>query len=164
MRRKTSMDELIIRPALEEDAPTVCSFIKQLAEYEKMSDMVTVNDEIIRRLLAEEKAINALIAEKNGLPVGFAVYNFYLLSTFSGRRIMYLEDLFLIPSERGKGTGRKLIAELCRIAVEKNCLKIEWKCLDWNVTSIEFYKKIGAVSDNGWLTFTLSEKNFSDFS
>lgn len=153
------MNNITIRKADERDAQTVCDFIKKIAEYEKMSDKVVVNTEDIKEMISE-KSIEVIFAENNNVAVGFAIYNFYLLSTFSGRKVMYLEDIFIDENQRGNGIGKILMQTLCKTAKEKNCCKIEWKCLEWNKNSIKFYESIGAVADNGWLTFTLTENKF----
>ncbi len=154
------MSETIIRQVRESDCEDIVILMKMLADYEKMSEDMTATPEDIRKMMFEDHSLDAIIAVNDGKAIGMASFNFYILSTFSGKRVMYLEDLFIIESERGSGLGKRMMKELCRIAKEKDCMKMEWKCLDWNKTSIGFYNHIGATSNNGWLTFSLPSDKF----
>jgi GNAT superfamily N-acetyltransferase len=144
----------LIRSAVESDLPLVLSFIKALAAYEKMSDEVLATEEILRQSLFVEHHAEALIAEAEGRPVGFAVF-FHNFSTFLGRPGLYLEDLFVQPEQRGRGIGRALLERLERIAADRHCGRMEWSCLNWNKPSIDFYLSLGARPMSDWTVYRL---------
>lgn len=145
-----------IREAVREDAPVIFGFIRAIAEYEKMSDEVEGSSTAIERVMFDEHQAGALLAEVDGVPVGFALYCFNF-STFKAKHGLYLEDLFVNPEYRGKGYGKALLLALCRIAREKDCGRMEWCCLDWNTPSIEFYRNLGARAMSEWTTYRLDE-------
>jgi GNAT superfamily N-acetyltransferase len=150
-------EELIIKKAGEDDAETVLFFIKQLAEYEKLSHQVTATEEtLINNLFSENSNTHAILAYYKNKPIGFALY-FYNFSTFLGKRGIYLEDLFVLPEMRGKGFGKKMFLHLISIAKENNCGRFEFSVLDWNEPSIKFYKNLGAASMDDWTTFRIDE-------
>lgn len=141
------------------DVPVILSFIRQLAEYEKLSDAVTATEEVLRETLFGPRAVaEVLIGRLDTSPVGFALF-FHNFSTFLGRPGIYLEDLFVIPEMRGRGFGRALLAELARLAVERECGRLEWSVLDWNEPAIRFYKNLGAVPMDEWTTFRVTGDN-----
>jgi GNAT superfamily N-acetyltransferase len=147
---------LHIRTATPSDVPIILQFIRELAEYEKLSDQVTATESLLHEnLFASQPVAFALIAEIDDTPAGFALY-FYNFSTFVGRPGIYLEDLFVRPSARGKGVGRALLTELARIAVERKCGRLEWAVLDWNTPAIGFYKKLGAAPMDDWTVFRVA--------
>ncbi len=146
-----------IRIAEIEDAKLILDFIKQLAEYEKLLDEVTANEElIIKYFFNNSKIVECLIAEYNDIPVGFAVF-FHNFSTFKGKPGLYLEDLFVNPNMRGKGIGKALLIELAKIAKERDCARFEWSVLDWNQSAIDFYRSLGAVPMSDWTIFRMDE-------
>src|SRR4051812_26600864 len=127
-----------IRPATRTDIPQILQFIRELAEYEKLSDHVTATEELLHQhLFGPLPVAECLIAELDQTPAGFAL-SFPNFSTFLGRPGIYLEDLFVRPSARGKGVGRALLTHLAKIAVERNCGRLEWAVLDWNAPAIGF--------------------------
>ena len=145
-----------IRPAIPKDIPQILQFICELAEYEKLSDQVTATESLLRQnLFGPRPVAEALIAELDSIPVGFALF-FHNFSTFVGRPGIYLEDLFIRPEARGKGVGRALLGELAKLAVERNCGRLEWSVLDWNTPAIGFYKKLGAVPMDEWTVFRVT--------
>jgi GNAT superfamily N-acetyltransferase len=145
-----------IRPAVESDVALVLSFIRELAEYERLAQEVVATEANLRRsLCGEHPAAHAVIALLDGMPVGFAVY-FFNFSTFVGRPGLYLEDLYVRPAARGRGVGRSLLAHLARIAVERGCGRMEWAVLDWNEPAIRFYRSLGASPNEEWTTYRLS--------
>lgn len=149
------MGDFAIRPAIESDIPALLSLITQLAEYEKLSHAVVATENDLRRsLFGSHPVTEALIGESDGKPVAFAVF-FHNYSTFLGRPGLYLEDLFVVPECRGTGFGRAMLAQLAKIAIERNCGRFEWSVLDWNEPAIEFYKKLGAVPMDEWTVFRL---------
>lgn len=144
------------RPAAPGDEELILDFIRALAEYEHMSDQVVATPELLREWIFEKQKAEVVFAEVEGKPVGFALF-FHNFSTFLGRAGLYLEDLFVLPEERGKGYGKGLLTELARIAVERGCGRLEWACLDWNRPSIEFYtKKMKATPMEEWTVYRLS--------
>lgn len=151
---------VIIRPAEERDIPAIVRLTKELAEYEKLSEFCTITEEMFSRLIFEEHSLNVLAAEQDGITLGIASYYFYKISTFSGKKVLYLEDLYILPEFRGMGIGRKFFDELKMIAKNSGCGKIEWKCLKWNEPSIAFYEKIGGTQDNEWITYNIPNDEF----
>jgi GNAT superfamily N-acetyltransferase len=145
-----------IRKADVNDVPLILEFIQSLAEYERLRDACTATEERLRTTLFSEKpAAEVIIAEASGEPVGFALF-FPNYSTFLAQRGIYLEDLFVKPEARGKGVGLALLSALARIAVERNCGRLEWAVLDWNQLAIDFYRRIGAVPLDDWRIFRMT--------
>lgn len=145
-----------IAAATEADLPHILSFIKGLAEYERLSHQVTATEEILREtLFGQKKLAEVLIARYSGEPAGFALF-FHNYSTFLGRPGIYLEDLFVLPEFRKKGIGKALFASVARLAVERKCGRFEWAVLDWNKSAIGFYESMGAVCLDDWKIFRLA--------
>ena len=144
------MSELTIRPATADDAGLIIHFIEALAEYEKLSHEAKADEaDILRDLFGAEPKVFCEIAEWAGEPVGFTLW-FYTYSTFQGRHGIWLEDLFVDPSMRGKGIGKALLINLARRCVAEGLGRFEWWVLDWNEPSIEFYKAQGGVMQDEW--------------
>ena len=147
----TPSSTVTVRPATPADSALILSFIRDLAEYEKLLDSVEATDaHIAAALFGENPRAFADIAEVDGEPVGFALW-FYNFSTFVGRHGIYLEDLFVRPSARGAGAGKALLANLARRCVEENLGRLEWSVLDWNAPAIAFYDSLGAASMDEWV-------------
>jgi GNAT superfamily N-acetyltransferase len=145
-----------IEPATERDVPVILWLIKGLAEYERLSDHVTATEERLRAsLFGAARDAEVVIAYAGSTPVGFALF-FHNYSTFLGQRGLYLEDLFVVPEWRGKGAGRLLLQHLARVAIERNCGRVEWAVLDWNMPAIKFYKRLGARPMDDWTVFRLA--------
>ena len=144
-----------IRAAQRKDVPLILSFIKGLAEYEKMLSEVTASKEDIRRSLFEEKGAEVLIAQWQDKPVGFALF-FENYSTFLGKKGIHLEDLFVLPDMRGKGFGKALLQAVAKETVSRGGGRLEWACLNWNAPSIAFYRSMGATPLSDWTTFRLT--------
>ena len=159
--RVTKVAGCIIREATAKDVELVLSFIKRLAQYEKLEDQVTVTLETLYDSLFVKKAAKAIIADLQGMPVGFAVY-FHNFSTFLGRAGIYLEDLYVRPEYRGRGYGKGLIRRLAALAVERGCGRLEWWCLDWNQPSIDFYLSLGAEPMSDWTVYRIAGKTLTD--
>ena len=141
---------LQLRDATEADLGLVMRFIRALAEYEKLLHEVTTTEAELRRFLFGEPCrAEALIAEWDGVPVGFAVW-YYSFSTFNGLPSLYVEDVFVEPAQRGRGIGRAIFAHLAARALAEGCGRMEWSVLDWNAPSIAFYRSIGARPREGW--------------
>lgn len=149
--------ELSLRKALESDSALIAAYLKKLAEYEKLSEYCNVTEFQIQALMREENGLNALIAEADGTPIGVMVYYFYKIATFSGKRVLYVEDVFIDPEYRRYGAGQMLFDRIKAIGKEQVCARIEWKCLDWNTSAQDFYKKIGGKCESDeWLTYTIN--------
>ena len=140
------------RFANENDSRLILKFIRSLAKYEKMEDEVVATEALLREQLFEKKKAEVLYVMDGSTEVGFALF-FHNFSTFLGRAGIYLEDLYVRPSYRGKGYGKALLRELAHIAVTRGCGRLEWSCLDWNQPSIDFYKSIGAVPMDEWTVY-----------
>jgi GNAT superfamily N-acetyltransferase len=141
---------LSIRPARPGDAPLAFAFVRELAEYEKLSHEVEATEAMIdASLFGPTPRVFCDIAEWNGAPVGFALW-FLNFSSFRGRSGIYLEDIFVRPSARGKGIGKALLQHLARRCVAEDWARLEWSVLDWNTPSIAFYKSQGAVLMDEW--------------
>ena len=152
----TKSADLRLRFATDGDTPLILEFITSLAEYENLAHEVTANEDSLREsLFGDRKYAEVLIAEYRGIPAGFALF-FHNYSTFLGRPGIYLEDLFVKPVFRGKGIGRELLSCLARIAVDRNCGRLEWWVLDWNESAIEFYKGMGGQPMDEWTVFRIT--------
>ena len=147
---------LTIRPARPDEAGLVLAFIKELAEYERLSHEVVAGEkEIAETLFCANPKVHGLICEDGDTPVGFAVY-FFNYSTWQGRHGLYLEDLYVSPEHRGKGAGMALLRQLARIAVDRDCGRFEWSVLDWNTRSIALYDRLGARPQSEWIRYRLT--------
>ncbi|TME97756.1 MAG: GNAT family N-acetyltransferase [Chloroflexi bacterium] len=145
-----------IRPATPNDVPTVASLIRALSQYEKLAHEVTMTEDKLRlSMFGPRPYAEALLAEEDGTPVGFALF-FHNYSTFLAQPGLYLEDLYVLESHRGKGIGKALLVHLAKIAVERNCGRMEWAVLDWNVDAIGFYEKLGAKPNSEWTVYRLT--------
>jgi GNAT superfamily N-acetyltransferase len=138
-----------IRPATHADVPQILAFVRELAEFEREPDAVVATEAMLERALFEEGSAEALMAELDGAPVAFALF-FHNFSTWTGKKGLYLEDLYVTPSARGKGVGTALLAHLARVARDRDCARFEWAVLDWNQPAIDVYRKIGAVGMDEW--------------
>jgi GNAT superfamily N-acetyltransferase len=139
-----------VRVATLADAPLILSFIRELADYERLLHEVEATEADIRRdLFGENPRSFCEIAEHEGRPVGFALW-FYNYSTFRGRAGIYLEDLFVRPEARGEGAGKALLAKLAKRCVDADLGRLEWAVLNWNTPSIEFYDSLGASKKDDW--------------
>ena len=149
--------ELTFRFAERGDTPLILKFIKDLAEYEKMSDEVIATEEILENWIFDKGRAEVIFAVAEGQEVGFALF-FHNFSTFLGRAEIYLEDVFVKPEYRGRGFGRAIMKKLAQIAAERGCGRFEWWCLDWNTPSIGFYKSLGARPMEDWTVYRLEGK------
>jgi GNAT superfamily N-acetyltransferase len=147
---------LEIRAATVDEVPLILGFVRELAEYERLSDQVSATEESLKAtLFGERPAAEVLIARRDGEPAGFALY-FQNYSTFLGKPGIYLEDLYVKPAQRGHGIGRALLTRIAALAVERGCGRFEWAVLDWNEPAIGFYRKLGARPLDDWTVFRLS--------
>jgi len=151
-----------IERATERDVPLILRLIKDLAEYERMSDEVVATEQGLREsLFGARPAAEVIIAYAGDTPAGFALF-FHNYSTFVGKHGLYLEDLFVVPEFRGHGYGRELLQKLAAIAVERGCGRFEWSVLDWNEPAIGFYKKLGARLMDAWKIFRVTGDALAD--
>jgi GNAT superfamily N-acetyltransferase len=150
------MSEISIVPAGETDIPVILEMIRGLAEYEKLSHVVTATEARLRRtLFGPRPAAEVMLGYLGEECAGFALF-FPNYSTFLARPGIYLEDIYVKPHARGNGLGLALLKEIARLAVERDCGRVEWSVLDWNEPSIQFYRKLGAVAMDEWTTFRLN--------
>jgi len=139
-----------IRTAARADVPLILRLVRELAEFEREPDAVKATAPMLEEaLFGERPAAEALIAEVEGEPVGFALF-FHNFSTWTGRRGIYLEDLYVTPAARGAGVGTALLRHLAGLALDRGCARFEWAVLDWNEPAIAFYRAMGAVGMDEW--------------
>lgn len=149
---------LSIRFVTEKDVPLILQFIKDLAEYENRSDEVVITEDILHDWIFTRKKLEAVLAEYDNVPVGFATF-YDVFATFSGEACIFIEDVYVKPEMRGKGFGKEILKFLAELAEDKGCGTMEWHCLKWNKPSIDFYHSIGAVELEAWDTFRLAGDN-----
>ncbi len=156
MTVSTKIDDFFIRKAEKADVSLVLDFIKKLAAFERLShEVVATEEQLAKYLFGEEQVAEVVFGYYRDVPVGFALY-FYNFSTFLAKPGIYLEDLYVLEEQRGMGFGKALLTYLARLAVEKDCGRLEWAVLDWNEPSIEFYKSLGANVMDEWLVNRLT--------
>ena len=163
MNLSTSIDNFVLRGTTKDDSPLILNLIMELAEYEKLAHEVVATVETLKETLFGESAYaEVFIGEFEGAPVGYALF-FHNFSTFTGRPGIYLEDIYVKPEMRGKGFGKCMLAYIAKLAVERNCTRVEWSVLDWNEPSIQFYRSIGAIPMDGWTTQRLHGEALANF-
>lgn len=152
----TNSPDVTIRFAIEDDVALILSLIKGIAEYEKLLHEVVATEELLKNnLFGERRTAEVILAFYKNEPAGFALF-FHNFSTFLGKPGIYLEDLFVLPELRGKGIGKILLTYLGKLAIERDCGRVEWSVLDWNEPAINFYKKLGARPMDGWTVFRVT--------
>ena len=156
------MSEISFRPAERGDCGLILEFIRRLAEYERLGDEVVATPELLEEWIFDRDAAKVVFALCDGVEAGFALY-FHNFSTFLGRAGIYLEDLYVLPSFRGRGLGVGLIRYLARECVRLGCGRLDWACLDWNRPSIDFYLSLGAAPQDGWTTYRLTGARLEEF-
>ena len=150
-----------VRPAEKRDVGVIMGFIKELAEYEGLAHEVVADEASLERFLfGEHPVAEALIAEFQTTPIGFALY-FTTFSTFVGRPGLYLEDLYVRTNMRGKGVGTLLLQHVARLARERGCGRLEWSVLNWNKPAIRFYEALGARAMDDWTVYRLTDDHLS---
>jgi GNAT superfamily N-acetyltransferase len=154
--------KLQFRKATRDDIPLILSFIRELAEYERLSHEVTATEEILARsLFGEREAAEVVFAIADGVEVGFALW-FHNFSTFVGKPGLYLEDLYVKPEFRKKGIGKALMEFCIKTARERDCGRMEWWVLKWN-PAIKFYEQMGAIPMDEWVVYRLTEEKIRGF-
>lgn len=152
-----------MRPATRADLGQILTFIRELAEYEKLLDHCTATElDLDVHLFGEHPKAEVIIAEWEGAAAGFALF-FHTFSTFLGQPGIYLEDLYVRPELRGKGMGKALLLQLARLAQLRGCGRVEWSVLNWNEPSIGFYESLGATRLEDWSVFRLSGEALENF-
>lgn len=147
--------EILFRQAVKEDIHLIFKFIKELAEFEKMSDVVIATEKSLEKnLFGEHRYAEVILAIADGKEVGFVLF-FHNFSTFVGKPGLYIEDLFVRPEYRSKGLGKMLIRECARLALERDCGRMEWWVLNWNPAR-RFYEQLGAKAMDEWVTYRLT--------
>lgn len=158
---ETKKEDFKIRIAEEKDINLILNFIKELASYEELLHEVVATEELLRESLFQRKAAEVIIGEYKGEAIGFALF-FHNFSTFLGKPGLYLEDLYIRPEMRGRGYGKTILSFLAKLALERNCGRFEWWCLDWNEPSIKFYKSIGAEPMDEWTVYRVHGNALTD--
>ena len=147
---------LTIRRAGHKDSGLILGFIKELARFERAEHEVLATEEVISEsIFGRDSTAHALICEKDGNPIGFAVY-FFNYSTWLGKNGLYLEDLYISQAERGSGAGKAMLKHLAKIALEKECGRFEWSVIDWNEPAIKFYESLGAKPQEEWIGYRVT--------
>ena len=147
-----------IRSAERCDVPLILAFVRKLAEYERLLHVVVATEaDVVRDLFGANPRVFCDLAFWEGAPAGFALW-FHNYSTFRGRHGLYLEDLFVEPSYRGRGIGKALLRHLAQRCQADGLARLEWQVLDWNAPSIAFYKSLGAVAVDDWTVFRLTDE------
>ena len=154
-------DKYCFRFADENDCTLILRFIRGLAEYERMADDVSADEDLLRHWLFEERSAEVLFVLEDGKEAGFALF-FHNFSTFLGKPGLYLEDLFVFPEYRGKGYGKALLRKLAGIAVERGYGRMEWTCLDWNTPAIDFYRSMNAHPLEDWTIYRLAGEDLKN--
>lgn len=149
--------KLKFRFAERKDTSLILHFILELAKYEKLEHEVVATEELLENWIFNKQKAEVLFAMQNDKEIGFALF-FHNFSTFLGRAGIYLEDLYIMPEYRGKGYGKGLLKKLAQIAVERGCGRLEWWCLDWNQSSIDFYLSMGAEQMSDWTVYRITGK------
>ncbi len=145
-----------IRSAAAADIPQILAFVRELADYERLSHMVSATETGLREaLFGVHPGAEVVLAFESDVPVGFAVY-FHNFSTFLGMRGLWLEDLFVRPAYRGRGYGKALLLHVAATAMERGCGRFEWSVLDWNEPSIRFYQSLGAQPLEDWTIYRVT--------
>lgn len=152
---------LVLRPGERKDVPVIAELIRGLAHFEKLEHEVSMTEERLgANLFGPHRYAETLIALEDDQAVGFALF-FHNFSTFLAKPGIYLEDLFVVPEHRGRGVGRALLKGLARLAVERECGRLEWSVLDWNQEAIAFYERLGARPNSEWTIYRLTGEALS---
>ena len=162
MSFSASLPDFEIRPATIEDVSLILSFIKKLADYEKLAHDVVATEESLREtLFNSRKTAEVAIGYFQNKPIGLVLF-FHNYSTFLGRPGLYIEDLFVDECYRGRGFGAALLRYVARLAIERNCGRLEWSVLDWNKPAVDFYTKLGAVPMSDWTVFRVTGQSLAN--
>ncbi len=159
MPRSKKSPALRVRPGTVRDIPAILSLVRGLAKYERLTRYCRVNTKRFRRDgFGRHRYFETLLCTRVGRPIGVAVY-YFAYSTFACEPVLFIEDLFVVPEERGTGAGKAMMCALARIAVRKGCGQMEWIVLGWNTPAIRFYARLGARLDRTWILTRLTDAN-----
>lgn len=153
--------KLSFRYAERKDTALILKFIKDLARYEQLENEVVATEEVLEEWIFEKEKAEVIFAVVEDQEIGFALF-FHNFSTFLGRAGIYLEDLYVMPENRGRGYGKGILQKLAQIAVERGCGRLEWWCLDWNKPSIDFYLSLGAEPMSDWTVYRIAGDTLKD--
>lgn len=156
----TNIENFKLRETTKEDVGLILSLIKEIADYEKMSNEVIATEESLIQSIFIDNRAEVVIGELNGETIGYALY-FFNYSTFIGRAGLYLEDIYIKPQFRANGLGKEIFRFLGKVAKENGCKRMEWTCLDWNKSSIKFYESLGAIPMGEWTVHRLRENEIN---
>ena len=154
----TKYENFKLIEATKSDCQVILDLIYGIAKYEKMTDQVTATVESLHDSLFVKKRAKVVLAYENSKLIGYMLY-FFNYSTFTGGANIYLEDLFIYEEYRHKGYGKEMLRVLAQIALDNDAKRIDWVCLDWNKSSLDFYKSIGAQKLDCWVLHRLNEEN-----
>lgn len=161
MSEITNEQQLKIRQANENDVALIMQFVRAIAEFENLSDhVVSTEDSLRKHLFGERPYAEAVIAELGKEPAGFAMF-FHNFSSFLGRPGLYIEDIYVYPEYRSNGIGRALMKHCAQVALERDCIRMEWSALDWNPAR-RFYEHLGAQGHEEWIMYRLEGRNLSE--
>lgn len=159
MKRQSKPGRIRVRKATARDVPAIVSLIRGLAKYERLTPYLRVTEKRLRlHGFGRRRYFEALMCERAGQVIGYAVY-YFAYSTFSCGPVLFIEDIFVAPEERGQGAGKQLMVALARAAIREACSQMEWIVLDWNKPSIAFYRRLGARLDRTWVLTRLTDKS-----
>ncbi len=153
--------EFLIRKAREEDVPVILDFILELAEFEGARDQIQSTEQGLRDVLFERHITDAVIAELSGVPIGFAIWA-YSFSTFTGKPTLYIDDIYVQEAYRGRGIGSKIFSYLAGVAWEKDCARMDWYCMETNVSGKEYYHGMGAEEIEWFKVFRLNRSQIEE--
>lgn len=152
-----------IRQATRADVQIIFDLIMELAIYEKLEDEVVTDTKTLETWIFDKDKAKVLVGEVKGEVVGYCLY-FYNFSTFHGKAGIYIEDVYVRETYRGHGYGTAFFKQVAKIAQNEGCVRIDWSCLKWNVSSIAFYKALGAITQEEWLGFRLEADAIKELS
>jgi GNAT superfamily N-acetyltransferase len=156
MNHATKSPVLRTRHGTMRDVPVILNLIRALARSERLRPHLRLSARRLRRDgFGRRRYFESLISTRGGRPVGYAIY-YFAYSSFTCSPVLFVEDIFVLPEERGKGTGKALMSALARVAVREGCGQMEWIVLDWNASAIRFYRRLGARLDKAWVLARLS--------
>ena len=154
---------MIVRMAAPNDAASIVSLVRELADYEHALHEVQMSSEDLTRVLFDEDPhVFCHVVESEGSIVAMALW-FLTFSTWTGTTGLYLEDLYVQEAFRGRGLGKLLMHTLAALCVQRGFVRFEWSVLDWNTPSIDFYRSIGAHPLDEWTRFRLSGDELREF-
>lgn len=153
---------IVIRPANVTDITVILKFIIELAEFEGAASQINTTEEGLRDILYHKHGAEAIISELNGIPVGFAIWA-YSFSTFTGKQTLYIDDIYVQEAYRGKSIGSKMFSYIASVASEKDCARMDWYCMETNLSGKEYYRKMGAEEIDWFKVYRLNKEQIETF-